>query len=193
MRDLWWLLGRNRGEFQEAVNPLARFVVTPRVAKHRLFAWVVSGTSPDNAVVAIARDDDYAFGVLSSRVHEVWSRAMGTQLRESESGFRYSHTATFETFPFPEPTQEKLEAIGEAARALNELRENWLNPVDMPASELKKRTLTNLYNVRPTWLDHAHKTLDAAVAAAYGWPVDLEEQDILGWLLTLNLERAAAQ
>ena len=193
MRDLWWLLGRNRGEFQEAVNPLARFVVTPRVAKHRLFAWVVSGTSPDNAVVAIARDDDYAFGVLSSRVHEVWSRAMGTQLRESESGFRYSHTATFETFPFPEPTQEKLEAIGEAARALNELRENWLNPVDMPASELKKRTLTNLYNVRPTWLDHAHKTLDAAVAAAYGWPVDLEDQDILGRLLTLNLERAAAQ
>ena len=193
MRDLWWLLGRNRGEFQEAVNPLVRFVVTPRVAKHRLFAWVVSGTSPDNAVVAIARDDDYTFGVLSSRVHEVWSRAMGTQLRESESGFRYSHTATFETFPFPEPTQEKLEAIGEAARALNELRENWLNPLDMPASELKKRTLTNLYNVRPTWLDHAHKTLDAAVAAAYGWTVDLEDQDILGRLLTLNLERAAAQ
>ena len=193
MRDLWWLLGRNRGEFQEAVNPLVRFVVTPRVAKHRLFAWVVSGTSPDNAVVAIARDDDYTFGVLSSRVHEVWSRAMGTQLRESESGFRYSHTATFETFPFPEPTQEKLEAIGEAARALNELRENWLNPLDMPASELKKRTLTNLYNVRPTWLDNAHKTLDAAVAAAYGWTVDLEDQDILGRLLTLNLERAAAQ
>ena len=76
---------------------------------------------------------------------------------------------------------------------MNQLRETWLNPPDMPASELKKRTLTNLYNTRPTWLDNAHKTLDTAVAAAYGWPADLGEQTILGRLLALNLERAAAQ
>ena len=63
----------------------------------------------------------------------------------------------------------------------------------MAESELKKRTLTNLYNARPTWLDNVHKTLDAAVAAAYGWPADLGEQDILERLLALNLERAAAQ
>ena len=73
------------------------------------------------------------------------------------------------------------------------MRENWLNPPGLAASELKKRTLTNLYNVRPTWLDNVHKTLDAAVAAAYGWPADLGEQDILERLLALNLERAAAQ
>ena len=76
---------------------------------------------------------------------------------------------------------------------MNQLRENWLNPPDMPASELKNRTLTNLYNARPTWLDNAHRTLDAAVAAAYGWPVDLGEQEILERLLAVNLERAAAQ
>jgi hypothetical protein len=53
--------------------------------------------------------------------------------------------------------------------------------------------LTNLYNARPTWLDHAHKTLDAAVFAAYGWPSDLSDEAILEWLLALNGERAAAR
>ena len=58
------------------------------------------------------------------------------------------------------------------------------------AARLKKRTLTNLYNERPTWLDLAHKRLDAAVAAAYGWPADLDDDQILERLLALNLERA---
>jgi hypothetical protein len=70
------------------------------------------------------------------------------------------------------------------------LRDAWLNPPDASEAELKKRTLTNLYNARPTWLDNAHKTLDAAVFAAYGWPADLSDEAILERLLALNLERA---
>src|SRR5204862_1505063 len=58
------------------------------------------------------------------------------------------------------------------------------------ATKLKKRTLTNLYNERPAWLDFAHKKLDAAVATAYGFPADLTDEQILERLLTLNLERA---
>lgn len=61
------------------------------------------------------------------------------------------------------------------------------------AAKLKKRTLTNLYNERPGWLDLAHKKLDAAVAAAYGWPADLSEDRILENLLALNLEREALE
>ena len=93
------------------------------------------------------------------------------------------------------------------------MREAWLNPPDLvdrvpevvpcypdrllpknpeAAVILKKRTLTNLYNERPAWLDHAHRDLDAAVAAAYGWPADIGEEDALARLLALNLERAAA-
>jgi hypothetical protein len=53
--------------------------------------------------------------------------------------------------------------------------------------------LTNLYNERPAWLDLAHKKLDAAVAAAYGWPADLSDDDILARLLELNLARAAEE
>ena len=61
------------------------------------------------------------------------------------------------------------------------------------AAKLKKRTLTNLYNERPAWLDLAHRKLDAAVAAAYGWPADLTDDEILARLLALNLERAKAE
>ena len=50
------------------------------------------------------------------------------------------------------------------------MRDAWLNPPGASEAELKKRTLTNLYNARPTWLDNAHRKLDAAVFAAYGWP-----------------------
>ena len=106
--------------------------------------------------------------------------------------------------------------IAAAAKRLNELRENWLNPpewvdwvitpeeekagfpkrpVAKPGHEadLKKRTLTNLYNQRPAWLDLAHKELDKAVAAAYGWTdyaPETPDEEILRRLLALNLERS---
>jgi type II restriction/modification system DNA methylase subunit YeeA len=104
-------------------------------------------------------------------------------------------------------------AIAKAAKRLDELRNTWLNPPDLidvvpevvpgypnrilpknekAAAELKKRTLTNLYNARPQWLDDAHRDLDAAVAAAYGWPADIAEDDALARLLELNLARASA-
>ncbi len=58
------------------------------------------------------------------------------------------------------------------------------------AAMLKDRTLTKLYNARPAWLANAHRALDAAVAAAYGWPADLADDEVLARLLALNLERA---
>ena len=65
-------------------------------------------------------------------------------------------------------------------------------PARASDADLKKRTLTNLYNARPTWLDNAHRKLDAAVCAAYGWPADLSDEEILARLLALNLARADA-
>ncbi len=85
-------------------------------------------------------------------------------------------------------------AIAAAAKELNDLRDNWLNPYkDQPSAidvTAKKRTLTNLYNENPTWLQLAHRKLDDAVLDAYGWPRDLGDDDILARLLALNLERA---
>ncbi|QHP69830.1 hypothetical protein EI171_22570 [Bradyrhizobium sp. LCT2] len=62
---------------------------------------------------------------------------------------------------------------------------------DKAAAILKKRTLTNLYNERPTWLANVHAEVDAAVAEAYGWPADISEEDALARLFALNQERAA--
>lgn len=206
---------------REALCGKARFLVTCRVSKYRLFNWFRAPILPDSATFAFARPDDYFFGVLHSSIHEFWSLRMGTQLEDRP---RYTPTTCFETFALPwRPGTEQTKhiaylRIAEAAKALNEQRERWLNPpewIDMIARQvdkeddfadvarvsgedarrliresaimaaaardphLKKRTLTNLYNERPTWLRLAHEALDRAVLAAYafvdpkgGWDED---------------------
>ena len=193
-RRYWWRLGASGQELHNAIKPLRRYIVTPRVSKHRLFVWVSNDTLPDSATIAFARDDDYSFGVLHSRIHELWARSLGTQLRELESGFRYTPTSTFETFPFPKPTPEQKGEIADAAQRLDSLRQGWLNPPagTVNPSQLKRRTLTNLYNDPPTWLELAHRRLDEAVFAAYGWSPDLTDGETLARLLELNLAREEA-
>ena len=217
-RDYWWRHVEPRQGMWRALNGLSRYIATPRVAKHRLFAWSDARVCPDSALIAIARDDDTTFGILHSRFHEIWSLRLGTWLGKGNDP-RYTPTTTFETFPFPEGLTPDIHAtdyandphaavIAGAAQRLVELRDRWLNPAewvewidepvpvypkrpvprdDAAAKELKKRTLTNLYNARPQWLTDAHAALDAAVASAYGWPTDISEDDALRELLALNL------
>ena len=241
LAERWWIHGEARPGLRRALTGLPRFIVSPEVSKHRIFVWLEDVALADHQTRAFAQDDDYFFGVLHSRVHETWARAQGTQLRERESGFRYTPTSCFETFPFPwapgeEPVDDPLvQAIAAAAKELDELRTNWLNPpewtqeeilefpggADGPwaryvhdpddrgigtvryprlvprdeacANKLKKRTLTNLYNERPTWLDQAHRKLDRSVFAAYAWPPDLTDEQLLEKLLELNLARASEE
>ncbi len=122
----------------------------------------------------------------------------------------------------PDVASTAAETIAEAAHKLTTLRDNWLNPPDWTQSlpeivplgmstspypdrivhkpghekELSERTLTKLYNARPAWLDTAHKTLDAAVATAYGWTdytPEMPDEVILQRLLALNVERSVAR
>jgi len=95
----WWLHVEARPAMRRELRGLDRFIGTVRHAKHRIFFWIPEGTLADSALIVFARDDDYTFGVLQSRVHTVWSLAKGTQVREKETGFRYTPTSTFETFP----------------------------------------------------------------------------------------------
>jgi hypothetical protein len=85
-----------------------------------------------------------------------------------------------------------VEAIAEVARELVAKRDAWLNPPGASAEDLKKRTLTNLYNARPAWLADAHRKLDEAVFVAYGWPATLTDAEVLEHLLALNHQRAAS-
>jgi type II restriction/modification system DNA methylase subunit YeeA len=205
-----------------AHDGLARYIVTPRVSKHRVFIWVSQFVCSDSATIAIARDDDTTFGILHSRFHEAWSLRLGTSLEDRP---RYTPTTTFETFPFPEGLTPNIPAadyaadpraigIAEAAKKLDDLRGAWLNPPDLirvepevvpgypdrilpkdadAAKKLKGRTPTNLYNLRPQWLADAHQALDRAVAAAYGWPEDISTEEALEKLLALNLARRTRQ
>ncbi|MHB8959290.1 MAG: class I SAM-dependent DNA methyltransferase [Candidatus Limnocylindrales bacterium] len=185
----WWQHKRPAPDMRAAVWSRTRFLATSNVAKHRIWVWLKPETLAGHACTVVASDDDYMMGILQSRPHERWSRATGTQLREAESGARYTPRTCFDTFPFPpEPTPEQRARVGEAARRLVELRDGWLNPPDLAPADLEKRTLTNLYNQHPTWLANAHADLDAAVLAAYGWPLDLADSDLLEHLLVLNLD-----
>ena len=216
-RKHWYLHHRPRPKMWEALDGLSRYIATPRVSKYRLFVWFDIRVSPNDALIAIARDDDTTFGILHSRFHEVWSLRKGTWLGKGNDP-RYTPTTTFETFPFPEGlspdvtasdylTDLRAQAIASAARRLVELRDRWLNPpewvewVEEPVSgypprpvpsgkkaaiELKKRTLTNLYNARPQWLVDAHAQLDTTVATAYGWPADITDDAALRELLARN-------
>lgn len=237
-RQHWWRLGRSGTDYKQASQGLTRVILTPRVAKHRLFVWRPMQTLPDSAVVAIAKDDDTTFGIVHSRLHELWALRLGTSLEDRP---RYTPSTTFETFPFPDGMtpniasakysgDRRAKRIAVAMAKLHELRENWLNPPDLvkrepeivaayperilpknlaAADQLEKRTLTNLYNARPSWLANAHKDLDRAVISAYGWPetladrvqpenpdpVDREaaEDELLRLLFDLNQARAKAR
>ncbi|MFN7043477.1 MAG: class I SAM-dependent DNA methyltransferase [Acidovorax temperans] len=271
-RKYWWRFAEARPGLRAAVKNLPRFIATVAHSKHRFFVWLPVTTSPDQALITIARADDTTFGILHSRFHELWSLRMGTSLEDRP---RYTPTTCFETFPFPagltpadtaHQRTEALEggalipadlpdtlsaenfkpnqppapvhqaqaaitpiaprpaamAIAQAAQRLNTLRQAWLNPpewthtvpevvplglstspypdriVPKPGfeKELAKRTLTNLYNLRPAWLAAAHAQLDAAVAAAYGWAdytANMPDDEILRRLLALNLQRSTSE
>jgi hypothetical protein len=277
---------------RSALRGLPRFLATVIHAKHRLFVWLPEGLVPSHSLIVFATDQDAMFGLLHSRIHELWALVMGSALEDRP---RYTPNTTFETFPFPagwresaqnkantDEHREKLmntnqenhsfigvhrcssvanpsfppvaksekskeienhrytpmntdkakehppsigaspdesaanrfpagwheceenvatkdtkdtkqffsvpfvpfvanpvfSSVAEAARLLNEARDRWLNPEGASESELKKRTLTALYNDREAgwaaWLNNLHRDLDRAVLAAYGWS-DLAE------------------
>ncbi len=161
-----------------AFGPLSRYIATSMVAKHRLFVWRDSRVYPDQQLIVIARDDDTTFGILHSRFHEAWSLRLGTSLEDRPrytptttfQTFPFPEGLTPDVPASDYANDPRAADIAEAARRLVELRDRWLNPpewvewVDEPvpgypkrpvardeaaARDLKKRTLTNLYNQRP--------------------------------------------
>jgi len=180
----WWQYAEARPGMRAALSRKPRFIATPEVSKHRLFVWVTPEVLCNQQLLVFARADDYFFGVLHSRLHELWALRLGTRL---ETRPRYTPTTCFETFPFPKPTAVQEQAIAEAARRLDEARRNWLG--DRSDSQ---RTLTALYNKKPAWLVEAHRVLNTAVFAAYGWDPAMGDEEILAQLLALNLSRSAA-
>jgi type II restriction/modification system DNA methylase subunit YeeA len=220
-REVWWRYARPRPKMRKALAPLKRYIATPMVSSYRVFDFLDAKILPDQKLVVFARDDFCFFGILQSRIHEIWTIRTCSWIGAGND-ITYSNTSVFLTFPFPDGMTPNIPAsayaddprgiaIEKAAQRLYELRRNWLHPSDLvkvvpevvpgfpdrilPKGEeatkaLKSRTLANLYNQRPAWLEHAHKELDTAVAAAYGWPENISDDDALAALLELNRARA---
>lgn len=217
-RDRWWEPYWPRPEMRRKIAALPRYIATCETSEHRIFVWLSYPVLPDKNLIVIARADDTTFGILQSRFHELWSLRLGTSLEDRPRYTSTTTFATF-PFPAgmtpdlptsaysPAPIAEK---IAVAARRLVSLRDGWLNPPELvtlehevaaglpdrlvpvsPSAEtqLRSRTLTNLYNDPPGWLESAHRSLDEAVAEAYGVPVDISDDDLLAFLLDQNLAR----
>jgi hypothetical protein len=205
-RAKWWMFRRSGAKLRRMINGHTRFIVTPRVAKHRLFVWLKPPIVPDSRLFAITRDDDYCFGVLHSKIHEIWSLRQAS--RHGVGNDPTYDTRCFETFPFPfvpgkeDSSHAAVQAISAAAKQLHEERQNWLDGVDLMElgatsnnGMMRERTLTNLYNALNVYrgveqmqvpnsakmfaprLAELHETLDKAVCAAYGWEHSLLQDE----------------
>jgi hypothetical protein len=205
-RDNWWLFGRPRPNMRNMLSGLSHYIATGETAKHRVFQFLDAEVAPDHMLIAIALDDAYFLGVLSSRIHVVWALAQGGTLEDRP---RYNKSRCFETFPFPAAAPEQQARIRDLAEQLDAHRKRVL----AAHAEL---TLTGLYNVlaqvgaggtagltakeQITYdkgliavLASYHADLDTAVLAVYGWTDNPSDAQLLERLVALNRERSTEE
>ena len=204
VREKWWLYEKTRSTFRPAIKEIPRMIATSLTASRRVFTFIPSACIADSTTVLFALDDSYQLAVLSSKVHLTWALTAGGTL---ENRPRYNKTICFDPFPFPGASEDQkshLRLLGEELDAHRKAQQ----------AAHPKLTLTAMYNVleklrlgeriegkdRDTYdqgligiLRTIHDKIDAEVAAAYGWPVDLTDDDILHRLVSLNHERAAEE
>ena len=202
-RDNWWIFGEPRKELRPALKQLKRYIATIQTSKHVTFQFLPKSILPDATLIAICIDDAASLALLSSNHHVAWALASGGWLGIGNDP-RYNHSRCFNPYPFPSLTEDQkttLRALGEDLDA-HRKRQQAAHP---------KLTLTQMYNVLEKLragetiegkdkeiydngligiLRDLHDRIDAAVADAYGWPVDLSDEEILLHLVALNKTRA---
>ncbi len=201
-RSRWWVFGEPRALLRPAIQGLSRILITGETSRHRFFEFFSTSTIADNMLRVIASDNAFHLGVLSSHAHSIFSLRKGGWIGAGNDP-RYQ-AECFSTFPFPDASDAQKERIRGLADELDSLRKRVLTEHDF-------LTMTKLYNVREKLkagdtldeneraihdvgcvgvIHELHNKIDAAVAAAYGWPVDLSDDEILVRLVALNRERA---
>jgi type I restriction-modification system DNA methylase subunit len=205
LRDEWWLFEANREEMRAGIHGLERYIATLENSPQRYFVFLDGSVLPDQKLRVVCTDSAVILGVLSSSFHTVWSLRLGG--RTGIANTPVYNTRCFSWFPFPvcdDATKARIRALGEALDKHRKDRQA-LHP-DL--------TITGMYNVLEklragealdakekiihehglvSVLKQIHDELDLAVAAAYGWPADLSEDEILTRLVALNHERAAEE
>jgi restriction-modification enzyme MmeI-like protein len=204
LRAHWWLFRRSNEQVRTAIADLPRYIATVETAKHRVFLFLGHDVKPEHKLVVIGSGDAFFLGVLSSRLHVIWALAAGGTLEDRPV---YTKTVCFDSFPFPDCTEEQKARIRELGEALDAHRKR-------QQAQHPKLTMTDMYNVLEklrageplterekatheqglvSVLKQIHDDLDAAVFAAYGWPATLTDEEILERVVALNAERAAEE
>jgi len=205
-KQRWWIYSEANVTMRPMFSGIARYIATCRTAKHRVFGFLDTGILPDAKLIAIGLDDGWHLAVVSSRLHVRWAIAAGAWLGVGNDA-NYNHAQCFNPFPFPDPTEaqtSRLRSLGEQLDAHRKAQQ----------AAHPKLTLTGMYNVleklragqriegkdREIYdqgligiLRDLHDQIDAEVAAAYGWPVPLTDDEILHRLVDLNRDRAAEE
>jgi len=181
MREKWWRFKRTNAAMRKSLAPLSSYLIIPRHSKWVIFLPAKPVWLPADSTVAVASEDSYILGILTSNVHRTWVKAQSSTLKGDT---RYTHNTCFETFPFPQtPAPKLITTIRATAQELHDYRSTQM--------EKKQWGITKLYNEyfhEPTsQLYKLHAKLDAIVLQAYGFKPD---DDLLEKLLTLNLELA---
>ena len=204
-RENWWLFGRKNTDLRGFLAGLGRYISTGETSKHRVFQFLDGSIRPDNMLVNFGLSDALHLGVLSSRIHVVYALAAGGRLGVGNDP-RYNKSRCFDPFPFPDCTEKQKEKIRALAEELDAHRKR--------AQATHQLGLTDIYNVLEkvragtaltakdkaihdaalvSTLKQLHDDLDAAVAAAYGWPWPLADAEILERVVALNAARAAEE
>ena len=181
----WWQFWNTRMGMRTALEPLPRFATSSRVGKRLILVWAEPIWRPSDACNVFAFDDDYNFGICTSKLHELWARANGSSLK---GDLRYTPSTVFETFPFPKPNEPQRARISAAAQNIIPLRR--------AACDSIGAGLTKVYNLMDDGgfveLKRAHRELDLAVADAYGWDAAMLDDPVrlLDALFDLNAQCA---
>ena len=184
-RIRWWQYGEPRVGLRAAVGQCSKYIAIAAHAKRAMLAWGEPWTLASNACMVFAFDDDFSMGVLQSRTHVAWAWAQASTLK---GDLRYTPTSVFMTFPWAGAfaTDGQREAVAEACRLLLARRSE--------ICQAEQIGLTKLYNAMDegAWADlkKLHKVLDESVAACYGWPRSVAQDDaeIVQRLTALNRE-----
>lgn len=184
-RTQWWKHSRSVRDLFAAIAPLTRFIACPATSKRVMMIWCEPHWIPGNATSAFAYEDNYAYGILTSRIHARWAVLRSTHLKSDP---RYT-VNSFTTFPWPVSPEGDRAAVAQAGAAIEQMRRALCREHAIG--------LTSLYNAvddgAHASLRHLHAELERAVVHAYGWPSevadDAAEQERR--LLELNAELAA--
>lgn len=177
----WWQLSYGRKEMKAELSKISRFVACSRVSARPIFVFVSSAINPNDSVIVFAYEDDYTFGIIHSSIHVAWYHEKGATLKGDPS---YTPNSIWDTFPFPQnPKLGDVKKVAIAAKELRAKRSAIMNKHNY--------TLRDIYRILEepgsSPLKDAHKKLDEAVIAAYGFG---KRKDLLTQLLELNFEVA---